>query len=693
MDALPTSADELIEKFHDLPTSMQDFYHGMFERLLIEDGVDYTPALAEKLHRTGENLLALLVIERAGPNEDDLIAEAALYQEFLLTKLKVLHALHSYGRARRLAERVQDSLDITSLQITGNLASIIKSQALSRNDDDQRQQLLQLSLDLYGQVFSEPLFEGSYWLGVNALALATCLGEKEYVQRHLDTVRRDCLSASNSNANPDFWTLATVAELDLIELLNSDEVDPEQIGGMLASYGRAEELCETLQQRKSARKNTGLLLSYLAKKEPERAKALQTAINKKLRPARVALFSGHRIDAPDRPKERFPPGRVPYCQQALSEFIEAQNIDIGYSSAANGGDLIFVDELLKQKRAAHVILPFAEEQFRNTTLAVSGDGEDEWTERFDHVVSGEREGAVLWHASQSTVDAAGMDPYYAHTNRVILGMGRLKARELDGELVALAVMDPATDKSIGGTQAAVTEWQSQNIPSALWAPMEGSWRDGKQYQPPSDEEKSAQDVDALTQSLQGFDPTKAFVVNRTLLFADVMGFSGFSDSQVAGFCEGVLGAVNELVETSNSPPVELNTWGDGLFMVFETAVAGANFALRLCELMKNGNREDKWQQYGLPAELFMRVSLHSSPVRQLQNPLTLKSSHWGHNVSIAARIEPITPPNQVYGSAATAALIAADGAKHLAADFVGMVPLAKNFGTLELFRIHPAGSQ
>ena len=29
----------------------------------------------------------------------------------------------------------------------------------------------------------------------------------------------------------------------------------------------------------------------------------------------------------------------------------------------------------------------------------------------------------------------------------------------------------------------------------------------------------------------------------------------------------------------------------------------------------------------------------------------------------------------------------------VAADFVGMVPLAKNFGTLELFRIHPAGSQ
>jgi class 3 adenylate cyclase len=150
----------------------------------------------------------------------------------------------------------------------------------------------------------------------------------------------------------------------------------------------------------------------------------------------------------------------------------------------------------------------------------------------------------------------------------------------------------------------------------------------------------------------------------------------------------VLGGVNELVETSDSPPVELNTWGDGLFMVFENAVAGANFALRLCELMKIGNRDGRWGRYGLPEELFMRVSLHSSPVRQLKNPLTLKASHWGHNVSIAARIEPITPPNQVYGTASTAALIAAEGAAHLAADFVGMVPLAKAFGTLELFRIH-----
>ena len=81
----------------------------------------------------------------------------------------------------------------------------------------------------------------------------------------------------------------------------------------------------------------------------------------------------------------------------------------------------------------------------------------------------------------------------------------------------------------------------------------------------------------------------------------------------------------------------------------------------------------------------MRVSLHSSPVKQLTNPLTQKLSHWGHNVSVAARIEPITPANQVYGSASTAALIAAEGRADLSADFVGMCRWQKALGHSSCF--------
>ena len=672
MSALPESVDVLIGHFSDLPDNQQSFYAALFARQGITEDEGFLPQLAEHLHRQGENLLALTVIERCGLSEEDLLADCALFEALLLTKIKVLHALHSYGRARRLAENMQSQLSVASLQLTGNLASIIKSQALNEASNDQQQRLLEQSLDLYGLAFSEPLFEGSYWLGVNALAIASCLGQRDYVTRHIETVRRDCLQASKQNPEPDFWMLATVAELDLIELLNLREAEPEQIMGMLKSYERAESRCQTLQERKSARKNTKLLLSYFARQQPDQARALQTAINGKLRPARVALFTGHRIDAPDRVEPRFSPETAPTCVEALSSFINREHIDIGYTSAANGGDLLFVDALLDNTRTANVVMPYAEEQFRDTSLAVAGFGEDEWTDRFNRLINGERDGAVLWHASQSTVDSEGMDPYYAHCNQVILGMGRLKAQELDGELVGVAVMAPGDDLTVGGTHAAVKAWQRAGISTAVWSPRSQQW----QKLPP-----------APVMPVEDGRP-ETNTVSRTLLFADVLGFSQLSDSQVASYCEVLLGEVEKLLTNSQKKPLELNTWGDGLFMVFDKATHGADFALALCELMKRGNRESLWKDAGLPSDLAMRVSLHSSPVKQLTNPLTQKLSHWGHNVSLAARIEPITPPNQVYGSAATAALIAAEGRADLSADFVGMVPLAKSFGTLELFRIY-----
>ena len=704
MSQLPETAASLIDQFADLPDNQQTFYGSLFRRQVesnaVIEGEDYLPNLAEHLHKQGENLLALTVIDRCGLSESELIDEAGLFENLLLTKIKVLHALHSYGRARRLAEKMRASLSVASLQLTGNLASVIKSQALAEPREDKRKQLLEQSLALYELVFVEPLFEGSYWLGVNALAIATCLGKHAFVKAHLETVRRDCLKSGNASGNsedgPDFWTMATVAELDLIELLNERDAEPEQILSMLKSYERTESLCRTLQERKSARKNTQLLLSYFSEKHPEQASALRKAIDGKLRPARVAIFTGHRIDAPDRLEARFPRETAPTCAEVLADFIREQKIDIGYSSAANGGDLLFVDGLLANQRTANIVMPFDEEQFRDASLAVSGSGEDEWTERFNQLIQGKRDGAVVWHASQSTVDQAGMDPYYAHCNDVILGMARLKARELDGELVGVAVMEPGGDNTIGGTHAAVEAWQSAGVHVAAWSPRSQVWtrlEPKPETQARTDSKANTAAVDKAPKPESESESAAAdTTVSRTLLFADVLGFSGLADSQVASYCEVVLGEVQKLVAESQNPPIELNTWGDGLFMVFESAAQGADFALALCELMKRGNRESVWANAGLPEELAMRVSLHTSPVKQIINPLTQNLSHWGHNVSVAARIEPITPANQVYGSAATAALIAAEGRADLAADFVGMVPLAKSFGTLELFRVYKSKS-
>ncbi len=638
MSQLPETAGALIGQFADLPDNQQTFYGALFERPVaqqsVSEGTTYLGDVAEHLHQQGENLLALPVIERAGLSEEALLEDAGLFEALLLTKIKVLHALHSYGRARRLAEKTRAALNVASLQLTGNLASVIKSQALAEPDRGTRNSLLEQSLTLYELVFTEPLFEGSYWLGVNALAIASCLDKPTFISTHLATVRRDCLKASDASTEPDFWTAATVAELDLIELLNEPNTEPDQIMAMLKSYERAEALCQTLQERKSARKNTQLLLSYFSEKRPEQATALRNAINGKLRPARVALFSGHRIDAPSRIEPRFPPESAATCGDVLTQFVAEQHIDIGYSSAANGGDLLFVDSLLANGRTANVVMPFAATQFRDASLAVAGSGEDEWTDRFNALIEGKKDGAVVWHASQSTVDQEGMDPYYAHCNDVILGMARLKARELDGELVGVSVMEPGDDNTIGGTHAAVKSWQSGGISVAAWSPQSQQWTRLSPTDTPAAENETVV-------------ATQGDTVSRTLLFADVLGFSGLSDSQVASYCQLVLGEVEKLVSSAPHKPIELNTWGDGLFMVFDKATHGADFALELCALMERGTREQLWSSAGLPANLSMRVSLHTSPVKTLTHPLTGKASHWGHNISLAARIEPITPANQV----------------------------------------------
>jgi hypothetical protein len=55
----------------------------------------------------------------------------------------------------------------------------------------------------------------------------------------------------------------------------------------------------------------------------------------------------------------------------------------------------------------------------------------------------------------------------------------------------------------------------------------------------------------------------------------------------------------------------------------------------------------------------------------------------------AARIEPITPTRQVNVSEAFAALAAAQGVTDFACDYFGQTPMAKGYGTLPTYHVHP----
>jgi class 3 adenylate cyclase len=169
-----------------------------------------------------------------------------------------------------------------------------------------------------------------------------------------------------------------------------------------------------------------------------------------------------------------------------------------------------------------------------------------------------------------------------------------------------------------------------------------------------------------------------------IMFADAKGFSKLTEEQTPLFVRHFLEMVGEMTRNKrppgHQPPALMNTWGDGLFFIFESATDAAAFALELCDRVQN----TVWAEKGLP-ELGVRIGLHAGPAYPFTDPVTQRPNFIGTHISQAARIEPITPPNQVYASQLFAALAALDPAKTFNCQYVGQTPLAKDFGTFPMY--------
>ena len=92
----------------------------------------------------------------------------------------------------------------------------------------------------------------------------------------------------------------------------------------------------------------------------------------------------------------------------------------------------------------------------------------------------------------------------------------------------------------------------------------------------------------------------------------------------------------------------------------------------------------------MPSTFNVRIALHAGPVYCGWDPVTSTRIYTGPHTSRAARIEPITPPGQVYASSAFAAVAAASGADEVVMRYVGRIPLAKGSGSLALYHVQRA---
>jgi class 3 adenylate cyclase len=191
--------------------------------------------------------------------------------------------------------------------------------------------------------------------------------------------------------------------------------------------------------------------------------------------------------------------------------------------------------------------------------------------------------------------------------------------------------------------------------------------------------------DAPTRPMRAEGPRPGFRAQVVgLLFADVAGFSRLSESETPLFVEHVLGTIAAEMARAARPPILANTWGDGLYCVFRDVGDTGIFALDLCEAMQAID----WIARGFRGDIALRVGLHAGPAYECIDPVTKRPTYIGAHVSRAARIEPITPPNEVYASGAFAALARAEAVREFRCSYVGQTPLAKSYGTFPTYVVH-----
>jgi len=495
---------------------------------------------------------------------------------------------------------------------------------------------------------------GGYWSGINAAVLALAGGRREESQRIAAEVLALCKRQLGDLAQRegDYWLRATCGEAALI----AGRIDEAVRWYIEAAAIAGRRYANVASTRAQAR-----LICELADFDWSLVSSCFTA-------PRIVAFSGHMIDVPGRDKPRFPPALVSAVAHAIRERLSRHAAVIGFSSAACGADLLFLEALADRGSDAVVVLPFAEEQFMHESVMSGG---PEWRQRFEATVrrGGEPIVASSWNVP---ADSAAFD----YANRLLSGLAKIQADLLDAPVELMAVWDGQADGPAGGTSDLVRRWRAQGLPvdhidiakllreAGPFLPRESRVIKGRQPQAPSSAGARPQQVVAM-------------------LFADVRGFHRLSDEQIIPFVDQFLTSVADLMRSADATPLAVNTWGDGFFATFSSVGEAGSFALRLADLVAT----TPWANFGLPADLSMRIALHAGPAFAIEDPVTRRRSFWGGHVSRAARIEPITPPGQVYASRAFAALARDEGNCRFFCEYVGQTPLAKGYGAFPMYHV------
>jgi class 3 adenylate cyclase len=558
-------------------------------------------------------------------------------------------------RANRLLRELADA-GHADAETLGILARTHKDLALRASDAADRASHLGAAFRIYQRAYEDARSAGSAaadigYTGINAAAIAVLQGEVGSARLIAHDVRAHCLRVLDAQTN-DYWLTATLAEAALIMGEHADAA---------ARYARAAQLAGGNHGNLAS---TRRQLALLARHLPGDLSWTEEVL--KIPP--LLMYTGYLIDPRTGAEARFP---TLLAERDIAAGIRRHLGSVqplaAYGSAASATDILFLEVMQDLGGETHIVLPFPAADFARIS------GASTWTQRFERVLS---------RATSATITsdhrARGSTATFEYASLIVCGKARLRAQVLDTHLSGLVIRNDDGQQHDDACSALMRLWRTQAIELKELSLPSGNITARDATQPAAGLDEREHLPDGFSHEI------------RAMLFADVVGYSKLSEDQTANFVTQFWGAVADLNARAELRPDHVETSGDGLYMVFARVGEAARFALQLSHLV---NRTD-WSARGLPEAMGIRIALHSGPVYRGYNPLTGSITYTGPHTSRAARIEPITPPGQVYASGAFAAVTAAYGVGDLSLSYVGRMPLAKNYGAFEIYHVgqaSPAG--
>lgn len=348
------------------------------------------------------------------------------------------------------------------------------------------------------------------------------------------------------------------------------------------------------------------------------------------RPPRMIAFTGRMLGIPETGSE------TNKIAREIDTFLDANRIHSAFGALAAGGDILFAEAYLERGGSLNVVLPCRVDAFEDFSVKPYGAG---WSKRFRKCL------LKATSVFEATHDESLMgEEAITLAGQISMGQAIIKAKSLATRPMQVLVQP----REHGVSQRFRERWKASE------RGFETDILADKSFEP-----------SVVNEGVQPRRDCDRFLA--AMLFADLTGFGRLCDASVMQIVDRVLRPVSQSVFRAGAALLHVDSWGDGIFAVFDHAASAAKTALDMQSVMRNLDIED----LNLPSAVALRVGLHYGPITRKTDPLTNRIGVFGSQVSYASRIEPVAVPGAVVASEVFAASLALEPDHHATSHYIG----------------------